>query len=152
MARVAGIAWFSSWFGLYLEVFRHQHVALTGLFGAIWPSPLEGPQPGAFVRTVVVCSLVSPVVCALFCAWHRQGVTRRVGQATISRGSLWPAVLALFGIGLTLFGALNQVLRKPPVVIDLTLRTGNGGFVVLGALMAITGGICSYTSASRTAR
>ena len=142
MARVVGMAWFLSWFALYLEVFRYQHVVLTGLYGVIWPSPW-GPQPGGFVRTVVVCSLVSPALCVLFFVWHRLVVARQVGRSTTGRRHVWPAMFAMFGAGLTVLGGLNQVLRQPPLVIDLTLRTGNGGFAVLGVLMAITGVICS---------
>lgn len=34
---------------------------------------------------------------------------------------------------------LNQLIRRPPLTVDLTLRTGNGGFVVLGAALAAAG-------------
>jgi hypothetical protein len=32
-------------------------------------------------------------------------------------------------------GVINQLVRRPPIEVDLTLRAGNGGFVVLGAAM-----------------
>lgn len=43
----------------------------------------------------------------------------------------------MFGGGLSVLGAINQAVRHPPLVVDLTLRIGNGGFVVLG--MALVG-------------
>jgi hypothetical protein len=59
--------------------------------------------------------------------WPRQ---QRAGPA---RGSSRGAEASvIFGAMLTVLGALNQVARHPPLVVDLTLQRGNGGFVVPG--------------------
>jgi hypothetical protein len=44
-------------------------------------------------------------------------------------------VAGVVGLGLCVVSALNQALRRPPLTVDLTLRTGNGGFIVLGAVL-----------------
>jgi hypothetical protein len=44
-----------------------------------------------------------------------------------------------FGLVLCAAGAINQAIRRPPIVVDLTLRTGNGGFVVLGVVLTAVG-------------
>src|SRR5215467_1933107 len=56
-----GLLWLVSWFGLYLEVFRYHHVRLSYLGNVMWPAASEGARPGAFVRSVVVCSILAPV-------------------------------------------------------------------------------------------
>jgi hypothetical protein len=50
-----------------------------------------------------------------------------------------PMVLAVFGLAFAALGAINQLIRHPPVSVDLTLRNGNGEFVVLGLTLAIAG-------------
>jgi hypothetical protein len=45
----------------------------------------------------------------------------------------------LFGVMLFVLGTVNQLIRRPPIVVDLTLQTGNGGFIVLGAVLAFVG-------------
>ena len=49
--------------------------------------------------------------------------------------------LAAFGIVLGVLGGINQAVRHSPFVVDLTLQRGNGGFIVLGVMLAVTGGL-----------
>jgi len=44
-------------------------------------------------------------------------------------------------VALSVLGAINQAIRQPPLVVDLTLQCGNGGFVVLGVLLASAGAL-----------
>jgi hypothetical protein len=120
--------WVLAWFALYLEIVRYHHVALTRLDDILWPAA-GGAQPGAFVRAVVVSSVFAPVCAALL--WIR---------TALSHGHLQIALIPLLlGVGapMVLLGAVNQLVRRPPWAFDPTLRTGNGGFIVIGlALVA----------------
>jgi hypothetical protein len=137
LARVVTVFWFLSWFALYLEVVRYQHLVLSRLGDVISPPTSEPVGPGGFVRTVVICSVVTPAASALAYGWYRGQTAIR--RANNSNDSLpwWTAMLAVFGVGVALLGAVNQVIRKPPMIVDVTLRTGNGGFVVFGVSLAL---------------
>jgi hypothetical protein len=40
---------------------------------------------------------------------------------------------------LCVLGTINQLIGHAPVDVDLTLRKGNGGFITLGAALALAG-------------
>jgi hypothetical protein len=140
-AQVAAGAWFLSWFALYLEIFRWRHVVPSHLANVVWPTAGSANQPGGFVRTVVVCSAVAPVVFLTLAGAQRRNRSR-AGQGTpASTGARLAGAeaLAVFGGVLGALGAINQAARHPPLVVDLTLRRGNGGFVLLGVTLWAVG-------------
>lgn len=137
-----GVVWFLSWFELYLEFYRYRHVAPPRMLGL--PAPAlavgAGARPGGFLRTVLACSALAPVV--FVALW----LVRRARQAPagVVRLGAEPAfpmawVVGLFGLGLCVAGTINQLVRRPPITVDLTLRTGNGGFMVVGAALVLAG-------------
>lgn len=142
-ARVARGVWFLSWFSLYLEIFRWRHVVPSRIATVVWPDVSSVSQPGAFVRTVVVLSVVAPVVFFALAAAERTQRNRTVGVPTpLMRSTVRGAeALAVFGIVLGSLGAINQLVRQPPLVVDLTLQRGNGGFVVVGLALAAAGAL-----------
>ena len=117
--------WALSWLGLYLEVVRYRHVTLRQLGDVLWPSA-GGAQPGGFVRSVVVCSLLLPICAALLWLGPK--------QSQVSKPQVAPIIVGV-GALLIVLGAMNQVVRRPPLGFDLTLRTGNGGFIVIGLVL-----------------
>jgi hypothetical protein len=136
----AGAIWFLSWFELYLEIYRHHHVTLFFLPSPPLSASTVGSHPGAWLRTVLVCSALAPPLFASLLLWAR---LRQARDASAPRrlGRPFPTAMAamLFGCTLLVLGTLNQVIRRPPIDVDLTLRTGNGGFIVLGLAFAVTG-------------
>lgn len=140
-AQVAGGAWFLSWFALYLEIFRWRHVTPAGMARVVWPAAAAADQPGGFVRVVVVCSAVAPLVFLTLVAAQR---LRRIRPGRGARGAreatfVSSGAVAVFGGALTALGAINQMVRRPPLVVDFTLQRGNGGFMVLGAALTAAG-------------
>ena len=144
--RVVASMWLFSWFALYLEIIRYHHVSASRVTAVLSRSGGMSAQPGEFVRSVVACSLVAPIVFAVMWALlHlRRQRLRTVSAARIFTRSFSAWLPAVFGFTLVLLGVINQLLRHPPLVVDLTLRNGNGGFVVLGLLLA-TAAISRYT-------
>lgn len=141
--RLAAVVWFLSWFELYLEIYRHHHVSSSFLAtGRLSPSGMPAnAHAGAWLRSVLIASAVAPLVFLIFLLWERLIRWRRPNSTTsASEGpfSLAAATIA-FGLLLALSGTINQVIRHPAMDVDLTLRTGNGGFIVLGAALALTG-------------
>jgi hypothetical protein len=119
--------WALSWLALYLEIVRYHHVSLTHLGGILWTSG-GGVQPGIFVRAVVVCSVLAPLCAALLSVRNAQA------RGSIPRVALAPLILGV-GALVAVLGAVNQLVRRPPLGFDLTLRTGNGGFIVIGLVL-----------------
>jgi hypothetical protein len=140
-AQVVAGAWFLSWFALYLEIFRWRHVVPSRLASVVWPTVGSADQPGGFVRTIVVCSAVVPFVFLTLAVAQRNHRTPSGRGALGSRGAkfLGPEALAVFGGALSVLGVINQSVRHQPFVVDLTLRRGNGGFVVVGVTLAAAG-------------
>ena len=66
-----------------------------------------------------------------------------VRAAQNDAGSLARA-LAILGLIMVVVGSLNQIIRQPPIVVDLTMREGNGGFVVLGTALFAVGVFFRY--------
>lgn len=104
----------------------------------LWPVANAAAKPGGFVRTVVTCSALAPLAFLALCVWVRSRKwPATVRAAPTASGSLADA-LAILGLTMVVLGVLNQIIRQPPIVVDLTMREGNGGFVVLGtALFAV---------------
>jgi hypothetical protein len=123
-----------SWFTFYLEIYRYHHLAAPLIGGeAIGIGP--GSSPGAFLRTVVVSSVIAPLLFGLLLLWRRASSSRKsAARRPEPRFPITKAIVA-FGAALCLLGVINQLVRRPPIELDLTLRTGNGGFVVIGAAM-----------------
>ena len=143
--EVAAGIWFLSWFALYLEIFRWHHVAFPYLATAVWPTANSPNQPGGFVRVVVVCSITAPFVWLALAALRQMqpGPSgRRVPHWIFPR----PAALVVVGGTLAVLGAMNQVIQHDPLDFDFTLERGNGGFIVIGVMLAAAGGLISrYT-------
>lgn len=64
---------------------------------------------------------------------------RRAGDSVPTGTFPTGTAATVFGIVLCVSGTITQLIRRPPMDVDLTLRTGNGGFVVLGAALALVG-------------
>jgi hypothetical protein len=122
----------SSWFALYLEIARYHHVQVAHLGAILWPA--DGPiRPGVFVRAVVGASLLVPLPLGLVLLWQRRTRANDRPSGLVSR------VAIVFGAALFVFGLANQVVRRPEFTVDLTLRTGNGGFLLLGLVCLAIG-------------
>ena len=136
---VAVATWLLSWFALYLEIFRYRHVAPSRIVSVLWPVANAAAKPGGFVRTVVACSALAPLVFLAVSIWvwsgRRSANTRHAPTAV---GSVARAVVML-GVTMLVLGVLNQIIRQTPIVADLTMQEGNGGFVVLGTVLLAVG-------------
>jgi hypothetical protein len=137
---MVGILWGLSWFEMYLEVFRYHHVALPWWLGLGPPSLAfgAGAQRGGWLRAVLFCSAVCP------CVFVMLAVCRRAFRGMAHPAPPEPAfplgwVAVSVGCGLCIVGLLNQLVRRSAIVVDVTMRTGNGGFVAVGALLAAVG-------------
>ncbi len=105
----------------------------------LWPDANVAAKPGGFVRTVVACSVMAPLVSLTVSLWMRLRMrSANVGAALIAARSLAGA-LATLGATMAISGALNQIVRQPPLMMDLTMRAGNGGFVALEILLLAIG-------------
>jgi hypothetical protein len=135
--------WFVSWFLAYLEIFRYHHVTRAVLLDpyAWFALADRHSQPGRFLTTVLVCSALAPTlyVLLLFCSRWR-GTTSTGGQSRVGFSQFPIACTALaFGLAPAIFGSVNQGVRRPALTVDLTLRSGNGGFIVFGFCLALVG-------------
>jgi hypothetical protein len=50
----------------------------------------------------------------------------------------------MLGAVMVALGGLNQAIRKPPFIVDFTMRDGNGGFVLVGAVLLAVGVFLPY--------
>jgi hypothetical protein len=118
---------------LHVEIFRWRHVTPTRIGSAAWSTVSAASQPGAFVRTVVVCSAVAPLVFLTLAAAQSLQRSGPGSSAPDLRGgsSRGAEASVIFGAMLTVLGALNQVARHPRSSWT-SLQRGNGGFVVPG--------------------
>jgi hypothetical protein len=126
-----GVAWFLGWFELYLEIFRYHHVTpATLVHPASWLSDGgRGSRPGSWLELVLLCSSLAPPLFAVLRIASPRPPSRLEPRFPFA------VAVAIFGALLCVLGTLNQVIRQPPLEIDLTLRAGNGGFVALGLLL-----------------
>ena len=60
--------------------------------------------------------------------------------------------LAMLGLSMVVLGMLNQILQQPPIIVDLTMREGNGGFVVLGTVLLAVGVFFRYRTTKERLR
>ncbi len=141
--RLLGYLWFLSWFELYLEVFRHHHVTAALLFHpTTWIFPAAvGARPGDWLRAVLACSTLAPIAYATAVVRGRSQRSQVPGADGRSKSQLFPVASAVtvFGSMLVVLALINQLIRRDPLTIDLTLRQGNGGFIILGASLAALG-------------
>ena len=100
---------------LHVEIFRWRHVTPTRIGSAAWSTVSAASQPGAFVRTVVVCSAVAPLVFLTLAAAQSLQRSGPGSSAPDLRGgsSRGAEASVIFGAMLTVLGALNQVARHP---------------------------------------
>jgi hypothetical protein len=133
------VLWFVSWFMLYLETVRYHHVVLARLGDVLIPSASAAARPGVFVRLDILCALLTPLVCTGL--WLSNQTRGKSSDDQDAAGSAWSlaALIALFGLSLVALGLTNQLLRPQPIVVDMMLRTGNGGFLVLGLACLVSG-------------
>ncbi len=128
-----------SWFALYLEIFRYHHVIPSRLFSVLWPTADEAAKPGGFVRTLVAGSVLVPLVLLMLAILLRSSKRPADPYSTMTAFNSLAAGLAMLGLTMAAFGALNQTIRNPPIAFDLTMRQGNGGSVVLGTALFAAG-------------
>ncbi len=140
---LAGVVWVLSWFELYLEIYRHHHLTPSFHFNPPLSSSGSSVQarPGDWLLAVLSCSALAPPLFALSLIWRRLQRGRSSGLAPARIDARFPMarVAMTSGIMLSVLGTVNQLIRRPPIQVDLTLRTGNGGFIVLGAALAMAG-------------
>ena len=146
MRWLVAVAWCLSWFELYLEIYRYHHVSRSVLVNPASWFPGAGLQarPGGWLQAILVCSVLAPLLFAFLVFWsklHRS----RLGDSAATRVDAsfpfgWAA--AVFGLVLSVLGAVNQLIRRPPLNADLTLRKGNGGFIIVGMAL-LTAGLLS---------
>ncbi|MGH7617241.1 MAG: hypothetical protein ACREPM_08445 [Gemmatimonadaceae bacterium] len=141
--RFAGVVWFLSWFELYLEIFRHHHVtAALLLHPSNWFVTTNGAaQPGGWLRGVLVCSAVAPVLFAGLVGWRRLGRPKDARSSRALSDGPFPfgSAAAVFGAALIILATINQLIRHDPIDFNLALTSGNGGFVVLGSTLVALG-------------
>ena len=141
--RLAAVVWFLSWFELYLEIYRHHHVSSSFLLtGRLSPSGMPAnAHAGGWLRSVLIASAITPLIALILLVWERLRRSREPNAAPETSQEPFPLAVAAiaFGLFLSASGTLNQVIRHPAMDVDLTLRTGNSGFIVLGAALALTG-------------
>jgi hypothetical protein len=74
---ISGIVWAFSWYTIYLEIFRWQHMTRTLRFQA--PPPIDGrnapSRAGLPLKAVCVTSVVAPLV------WLGTSIADRAGRA-----------------------------------------------------------------------
>jgi hypothetical protein len=143
--------WLLSWFALYLEIFRYHHVVPSRMFSVLWPTADTAAKPGGFVRSVVACSLLAPLLLMLSIL-VRSGRRSADLRAAPTAVSSLAAAFAMLGLTMALLGALNQIIRKPPMAFDLTMREGNGGFFVIGAALFAAGAFFRYRATKEQSR
>ena len=141
---VAICTWLLSWFALYLEIFRSRHVVSSRIVSVLWPVANAGAKPGGFVRAIVGCSVLAPVLFLTLSVWVRSGKRSANIRAAVTAASSLAGALAMLGLTIVVLGVLNQIIRQPPIVVDLTMREGNGGFVVLGTGLLAVGMFFRY--------
>ena len=130
-----GVAWTLSWFQLYLEIYRYHHVTAS-LVRDLPASRGIGAtaRPGVWLLSVLACSALAPPLFAALLLW-----TRFRHEDSSDTPLPTPMTLTAFGILLCVLAAINQLIRHPPIDVDLTLRRGNGGFVILGVVLVFVG-------------
>jgi hypothetical protein len=143
-ANALGAIAILSWFGLYLEIFRYHHLVLSQIGRVAWPSETAGPRPGGFLRSVIVCSILAPILFVVLWTATRVRMARFVDAVPARAILSAPPISLASGVALIVLAVINQIIRRPPIVVDLTFRTGNGGFVVVGLALAIIGAVLRY--------
>lgn len=136
---VAICTWLLSWFALYLEIFRYRHVVASRMINVLWSVANADAKPGGFVRTVVACSALASLAFVALSVWVQYGKWPTTVRAALSAAGSLAGALAMLGLTMMVLGLLNQIIRQPPIVVDLTMREGNGGFVVLGTALLVVG-------------
>jgi hypothetical protein len=139
------LLWALGWFGLYLEIYRYHHV--TPSLSLNPPASVPGTSihahPGGFLITVLVTSALAPPAFAAFCLLNHLLAGRTAGPPSTRSQSTSPLALVVTAIGATvcLSGTINHFLHewRERIDFDLTMRHGDGGFMVNGAALAALG-------------
>ena len=140
---IVGVLWFLSWFELYLEIYRYHHATLSSVL-----EPLSSgmatqahSRPGSWLRTDLIGSAFAPPLFATLLLL-RPTFGGREGKADLALPIV--RALSLFGLLLLALGTINQLIWRPPMAVDLTLRHGNGGFIVVGGVLALAGSTLAW--------
>jgi hypothetical protein len=143
--RVSAGLWILGWFALYLEIFRWHHVnpslRLSG-WARLPDAPLHS-RPGGFLVAVLTSSALAPPVFLALLVWMRlwgSNVESPQHKEFAVRSQV-ALLLTASGIAVSLLGAANYFIHDPrqPIDFDLTMRHGNGGFIVNGVALAALG-------------
>jgi hypothetical protein len=115
------------------------------ILGSLWFPVTGGAQPGDWLRAALACSTLAPIAFFIATAWHSLGKPRipEAKAAILDQRSSLPFGAIVFGSMLAGLALINHILRRDPWTIDVTLRQGNGGFIVVGAMLALLGTIGS---------
>ena len=142
---VSGSLWVLGWFALYLEIYRWGHVTpslhLNGW--AAPPGEVVRSRPGGFLIAVLMTSVLAPPFFAALVAWN--GMRSPKVNSSLRKGMRVPSQVALpmmlSGIAVCVLGAINHFIHAPrgPIDFDMTMRHGDGGFMVDGIALAALG-------------
>jgi hypothetical protein len=152
---LVAVVWCLSWFELYLEVYRYHHVSRSVLLDpALWfPGADLQARPGGWLQAILVCSVLAPLQFAFLVFWSKLQRSRLGDSAAPRVNASFPFgwAAAVFGLVLSVLGVVNQLIRRSPLNADLTLREGNGGFIIIG-MSLLTAGLLSLCLARRKVR
>jgi hypothetical protein len=144
MGLVSGIVWVLSWFALYLEIYRWRHVTPSlHLGGPSMPDTVIQASPGGFVLAVLRYSVLAPLLFVALLVWN--GLWRPNADVPQRKAFGIRALVALplivSGLVVSVLGTINLLIHDPrgPIDFDLTMRHGNGGFIVNGMALAALG-------------
>ncbi len=141
--RLLAYLWFLSWFELYLEIFRHHHVTATLLADpASWFVWSTGDaHPGDWLRAVLAAATLAPIVYVIVAVSQRsrRADATHMPVRTVSEPFALASAVTWYGCLLVVLASINQFIRHEPLAVDLTLRHGNTGFILVGASLAIAG-------------
>jgi hypothetical protein len=133
---LAGIVWVLSWLELYLEVFRFGHVRPPAFLSRF--APLQQFRPnahaGGWLRADLAFAAIAPVAFLVLVAATSLQTSASPVAVPAPAGSRRSIAAGLLSVGalVVVLGTINQFIGRAPFTTDLTLRRGNGGFVVIG--------------------
>ncbi len=137
--QTVGELWGFSWLELYLEIYRHHHVTLGFPGSRLAPEIRPSSHAGAWLLTDLATSALAPLLFGVLALLRNRRRTSAASATDVSSEMTFAWTLITAGALLTLLGALNQAIQATPLEVDLTLRHGNGGFMVLGLAILSAG-------------
>ena len=109
----ASVTWALGWFTLYLEIYRYRHVILGRMLDVFRPTTSDAAaRPGVFVRAVVLCSILAPVVVVALWGWDRGH--RTPGHIVARRDPPFPVATSavIVGLAFCVLAGINHRLHS----------------------------------------